>query len=394
MVLKSSFHIEVNTGGHNCQVVLIKHACVFQCKAGLNKSPHLEEIFLTAYQSLLDTTWQAIEGHVQCTGEFPLRKPTELETRKAYYMKNKTLIHNDIVWGEEAEEDKPVLPQQGQHPQRQQSRQRAASPARWSGSMRGVGFDDDDDDDDDDDPNERKSNANPSPKGDEAQDKKKKRETQETSHDDRAEGEASLYLQQLPQGQQEKTSAERERDEVLDKIKRLREQLEKERQQRKDEQEAARQAAEDKAKKPGEELVQEIDDDKARADKKREARREKKRRKKQKKDGQEGPPSEDGEESEGTNDEEEERRINLKVSLSQKVRRSLKTTPNLKVKKSLRTTPNLNVKKSLKTTPNLKVKKRLKRNPNLKVRNTRLKMILSLKKAKNQPRRVKNQKKR
>ena len=191
-----------------------------------------EESFLTAYQSFLDTTWQAIEGHVQCTSEFPLQKPTEIETRRAYYMKNKTLIlHNEVVWGEGAEEDKPVIPQQGQQPQRQQSRQRGASLARSSGSIRGVGLDGDDED-----PNKRKSNANPPRKGDEAQDKEKKK-TQEASHDD--------------EGQKEKTSAEQERDEALDKIKRLQEQLEKERQQRKDEQEAARQAADDQSQEKG-----------------------------------------------------------------------------------------------------------------------------------------------
>ena len=74
-----------------------------------------EESFLTAYQSFLDTTWQAIQGNVQCTGDFPYQGPTETEARKAYFMKNRTLIlHNQIVWGRDVEEEQPVIPKQGE----------------------------------------------------------------------------------------------------------------------------------------------------------------------------------------------------------------------------------------------------------------------------------------
>ena len=43
-----------------------------------------EDSFLTTYQSFLDTTWQAIQGLVPCTGEFPYQKPTDTEARKAF----------------------------------------------------------------------------------------------------------------------------------------------------------------------------------------------------------------------------------------------------------------------------------------------------------------------
>ena len=69
-----------------------------------------EESFKTTYQSFLDT-WQAIQGHQQTTNTFPYVQPTQQEVKKAYYMRNRTLIlHNQIVWGEGADEDRPVIP--------------------------------------------------------------------------------------------------------------------------------------------------------------------------------------------------------------------------------------------------------------------------------------------
>ena len=58
-----------------------------------------EESFKVTYQSFLDTTWQALQGLQQCTDDFPYVQPSPEEVRKAYYMKNRTLIlHNQIVW--------------------------------------------------------------------------------------------------------------------------------------------------------------------------------------------------------------------------------------------------------------------------------------------------------
>ena len=238
-----------------------------------------EESFVTTYNSFLDT-WQALEGLQQRTGDFPYQKPTDAETRRAYYMKNRTLLlHNQIVWGEGADEDRPVIPRQGEQSHQQRPTRGAASSVQPPGKKGKSG------DHEEDDPNERKSDANPPSKGDEAQDKEKKKEAQEATSEG---GE-----------QKEKTAAEIERDEALGKVKNLRQQL-------KEAEEAARKAADDKARKTGEELAQEIDDDKARQEKKRESKREKKRRKKQKKDGQEGPPSDDEGESDDSDEKEEE----------------------------------------------------------------------------------------
>ena len=58
-----------------------------------------EESFKTTYQSFLDTTWQALLGEQQCTGtgDFPYVQPAEDEIRRAYYMKNRTLLlHNQL----------------------------------------------------------------------------------------------------------------------------------------------------------------------------------------------------------------------------------------------------------------------------------------------------------
>ena len=48
------------------------------------KTCESEESFKTTHQSFLDTTWQALEGEQQCTGEFPYVKPTTEEIRRAY----------------------------------------------------------------------------------------------------------------------------------------------------------------------------------------------------------------------------------------------------------------------------------------------------------------------
>ena len=72
-----------------------------------------EETFKTTYQSFLNTTWEAIQGQQQTTNTFPYVLPTQPEVRKAYYMKNRTLIlHNQIVWGPGADDDRPVIPKQ------------------------------------------------------------------------------------------------------------------------------------------------------------------------------------------------------------------------------------------------------------------------------------------
>ena len=72
-----------------------------------------EESFRATYQSFLNTTWQALQGVQQCTGDFPFVQPTTEKIRRAYYMKNRTLIlHNQIVWGAEADDDRPVIPTQ------------------------------------------------------------------------------------------------------------------------------------------------------------------------------------------------------------------------------------------------------------------------------------------
>ena len=56
-----------------------------------------EETFKTTYQSFLNTTWEAIQGHQQTTNTFPYIQPTQPELKKAIYMKNRTLIlHNQI----------------------------------------------------------------------------------------------------------------------------------------------------------------------------------------------------------------------------------------------------------------------------------------------------------
>ena len=235
-----------------------------------------EESFLTTYNSFLDTTWQALQGLEQCTGNFPYKKPTDDETRRAYFMKNRTLLlHNQIVWGKEADDDKPVIPSKGEQSQEQSARGSASSTQQGEKGKS--------DDQDGDDPNKEKPDATPPSKGDEAQDKPRKKETQEAT---------------LEGGEQkQKRAAETERDEALEKVKELKRRL-------KQAEDAAKEAAEDQARRTGEELAQEIDDEKARKEKKRESKKEKKRRKKQKKDGHEGPPSGDENESDDSDEKE------------------------------------------------------------------------------------------
>ena len=212
-----------------------------------------EESLKITYQSFLDTTWQALQGLQQCTGQFPYLRPTEAEAIKAYYMKNRTLIlHNQIVWGKEADKDQPVIPSQEEQSRQDSSRRDETSSTQEKRDRSG--------DHDEDDPNKRRSNANPPSKGDEAQDQEKKEDEKEATAES---------------GEKEQTAAERE---ALETVKELKRKL-------KAAQEAARKAAEDKAQRIGEGLAQQVDDERARKQKKKESKKGKKRRKKQKKDG-------------------------------------------------------------------------------------------------------------
>ena len=68
-------------------------------------------------------------------------------------MKNRTLIlHNQIVWGKEAEEEKPLVPDQKEQSQQQQPR---SSSTSLTHSLANQG--DTMGDQDDDDPNRRKT---------------------------------------------------------------------------------------------------------------------------------------------------------------------------------------------------------------------------------------------
>ena len=95
-----------------------------------------EESFRTTYQSFLDTTWQALQGFQQWTGHFPYLKATDEEVRKAYYMKNRTLLlHNQIVWGKEADDDQPVVP--GREEQQHKERPKGDTDSSRQGKRRG-----------------------------------------------------------------------------------------------------------------------------------------------------------------------------------------------------------------------------------------------------------------
>ena len=244
-----------------------------------------EESFLTTYQSFLDTTWQAVEERHQITNTFPYVLPTDTEVRKAYYMKNRTLlVHNQLVWGPEAEDDRPDV-STAQEGSRQKSSSGGTlillSGGSGGGEIPSGG-------NDGDDPNKRKSDKTPS-KGDESQDPAKKEEEQEATT-------------QEP----ETTSAEKA---AQDKIDNLERQLKEAREDAERAKEAAQKAADDQARRSGEELAQQIDDEKARKDRKREASKEKKKKKKQKKAGaaaEEAAPQPDDEgDSESAEDDEE-----------------------------------------------------------------------------------------
>ena len=241
-----------------------------------------EDSFLTTYQSFLDTTWQAMEERSQVTDTFPYVLPSHAELLKAYYMKNRTLlVHNQLVWGPGADDDRPVVPtaKEGSQP-KSSSGGTMYLLSGGSGEGRHPS-----DGDDGDDPNKRKSDAAPS-KGDESQDPEEKKEEKEDTI-------------QEPK----KTDAEKAAQDKIDN-------LERQLQEARDDADRARKAAEDKAQKLGEELAQQVDDEKAKKDKKREASKGKKKRKKQKKAGAategEAPQPDDEAESESSDDEKPE----------------------------------------------------------------------------------------
>ena len=158
-----------------------------------------EDSFLTTYQSFLDTTWQAVEERSQVTDTFPYVLPNHTELPRAYYMKNRTLlVHNQLVWGPGADDDRPVMPtaQEGSQP-KSSSGGTMILLSGGSGEGRNPL-----DGDDGDDPNKRKSDAAPS-KGDESQDPKKKEK----------EKEATIQ-------ESEKTGAEKAAQEKIDNLER------------------------------------------------------------------------------------------------------------------------------------------------------------------------------
>ena len=247
-----------------------------------------EESFLTAFQSFLDTTWEAFEERRQITDTFPYVYPTQEELRIAYFMKNRALmLHDRLVWGPGADEDKPKAPSKQQESKSKQSHESSSAVVDPTGSSAQQT----EGDGDDEDPNKKKPSETSQGKGDESQDPEKKEEEKEASVD-------------KPQSSAEK--------EAQDKIDNLMQQLKEARDAKakaeKAAQETARQAAEEKALRTGEELAQEVDDEKAAKERKREASREKKRKKKKKKGetSVEGAPAPDDEgESEPSEGEED-----------------------------------------------------------------------------------------
>ena len=243
--------------------------------------PNDEDSFLTTYQGFLDTTWQAVEERHQVTEKFPYVLPTDPVVRRAYYMKNRTLlVHNQLMWGPEAESDRPVVPtaQEG-------SRQKSSSGGTLILLSGGSGGGDiPSGGNDGDDPDKRKSDK-PSSKGGDSQDPEKKKEEQEATTKE-----------------PEKTSAEREAQEKIDS-------LERQLKEAREDAERATREADDKARKLGEELAQQIDDEKAKKKRKRESSKAKRQRKKQKKAGattEGGAPTPDDEgDSDDSEDDEE-----------------------------------------------------------------------------------------
>ena len=135
----------------------------------------------------------------QVTDTFPCVLPTQPEVLRAHYLKNRTLlVHNQLVWGSEADEDRPVV----------STAQEGSQPKSSSGgtlillSGGSVGGEIPSGGSDGDDPHKRKSDAPPS-KGDESQDPDKKKE----------EKEATIQ-------EPEKTSAERAAQEKIDNLER------------------------------------------------------------------------------------------------------------------------------------------------------------------------------
>ena len=219
-----------------------------------------EESFKTAYQSFL-TTWQAIQGRQQTTDTFPYVQPTGQEIKKAYYMKNRTLIlHNQIVWGPDADDDQPVIPQPqerstGKSPPKDTSMR---LPTEFSEKRNRSG------DDDGDDPNKRRPDSDPRGKGDESQDPTKKRDDKEATTEDPEKPGGSLIL--LNPGPE--ASADKDRIKNLERLlKEAREDAaiaaQRAARAAQEAAEAAQKAAEEKAQRIGEELAKQIDDEKA-----------------------------------------------------------------------------------------------------------------------------------
>ena len=202
-----------------------------------------EDSFLTTYQSFLDTTWQAAQERSQATGTFPYALPTQEELYTAYYMKNCTLlVHNDMVWGPGADQDRPKV--STVHEGSQPKSSSGGTLILLSGGASGGGAPSGGNDGDD--PN-KKSSDTPPVKGDESQDPDKTKEDKEAST-------------QEP----EKTSAEKEAQDKIDK-------LERQLQEAREDADRVRKAADDKARQTGEELVKQVDDEKAKKDREREA---------------------------------------------------------------------------------------------------------------------------
>ena len=216
-----------------------------------------EESFKTTYQSFLNTTWQAIQGHQQTTDTFPYVQPTGKEIKKAYYMKNRTLIlHNQVVWGPGADEDQPVIPEQhGRSTRRSPTKDTGLRlPTEFSEKRNRSG------DDDGDDPNKRRSDSDPRGKGDESQDPTKKKDEKEATTEEAEKPGGSLIL--LNPGPE--ASADKDRIKNLERLLReAREDAARAARAAQEAAEAAQKAAEEKAQRIGEELAKQIDDEKA-----------------------------------------------------------------------------------------------------------------------------------
>ena len=189
-----------------------------------------EDSFLTTYQSFLDTTWLAVEERSQVTDTFPYILPTQAEVRRAYYLKNRTLlVHNQFVWRPEADDDRPVVPtaQEGSQPKSSSG----GTMILLSGGSGGGGAPSDGNDGDD--PNKGNSDTTPS-KGDESQNPEKKEEEKEATT-------------QEP----EKSSAERAAQEKIENLERQLKEAKEAKEAAERAKEAAQKAADHKARKTG-----------------------------------------------------------------------------------------------------------------------------------------------